>query len=114
MAAAQEDPVTLFVGGRKGVRQPDGFRMCPLGIQFYASRPIARYKLLDFNISVAGNGHKSGKIRCCGAVVHCRRDAKENCYRIWVKFLDLPKSKERQLHCVAKSARLLCPFCENF
>jgi hypothetical protein len=112
--AAARKPVTVVLGNRKSVRQPDGFRICPLGIQFYSTKPIARFKLLDFQISMSRNGDGSGKIHCCGAVVHCRRDSRKGCYRIWVKFLDLPKSKEKQIQCAAKSARLLCPYCENF
>ncbi|MFH0953928.1 MAG: hypothetical protein V1873_06330 [Verrucomicrobiota bacterium] len=113
-STSRKKPVTVVVDRRKTIPQPDGFRVCPLGIQFYSTKPLARFKLLSFNISVSGNGKGSGRISCCGAVVHCLRDAKKGCYRIWVKFLDLPKSKEKQIRCVAKSSRLLCPYCENF
>jgi len=88
--------------------------VCPLGLQFYSSKRLARFKILDFQMTVSGNGSGDGAIHCCGVVVHCRRDTKHRCYRIWVKFLDLPKSKERQIHCFAKSSKLLCPYCENF
>ncbi len=112
--AKKPDPVTVVVGRGQGIRQPDTFRVCPLGIQLYSKKSIPEFELLEFNIDVPGNNGTPEAIKCTGVVVHCRPEKESPLYRVWVKFLDLPESERSRIQCVAKHSKFLCPYCENF
>jgi hypothetical protein len=95
----QSKPVTVVLDERESVKQPNNFRVCPLGIQLYSPRPLPEFEILEFKISIPGaNGSK----------------CEPSLYRIWVKFLDLPEAKRSRLECLSKTAKLTCPYCENF
>lgn len=111
--AVQKQPVTLFTGKKSAVAQPDGFRVCPMGMQFYSKRKMKEFELLEFTIDAPTKKGVPQSIACTGVVVHCRRD-KNSMYRIWVKFLDLPEDARKEIECVSKKSKLLCPYCENF
>jgi len=111
--AAQKTPVTVFTGKKNAVAQPDGFRVCPMGVQLYSKRRIKEYELLEFTMDAPSANGRSKKITCTGVVVHCQPD-KKSMYRVWVKFLDLPEDARKQVECVSKKSKLLCPYCENF
>lgn len=116
-SVSQQQPVTVVVGDRKkGIRQPDTFRVCPLGLQFYSQKKLPEFELVEFKIDIPGpNGSKrTEKITCTGVVVHCRMDKETSLYRVWIKFIDLPDSKRNRIRCVAKDSSFLCPYCENF
>ena len=111
----QSKPVTVVLDERESVKQPGNFRVCPLGIQLYSPKPLPEFEVLEFKISIPGsNGSKSEDIQCTGVVVRCAKDSDPSLYRIWVKFLDLPEAKMNRLECLAKTAKLKCPYCENF
>jgi hypothetical protein len=108
-------PVTVVLGEREHVKQPNNFRVCPLGIQLYSPREFSEFTILEFTISIpGGNGSENEDIRCTGAVVRCAKDSDQSLYRVWVKFLDLPDAKRNRLECLSKTAKLKCPYCENF
>ncbi|OQA24328.1 MAG: hypothetical protein BWY59_02243 [Verrucomicrobia bacterium ADurb.Bin345] len=111
-----QQPVTVVVGGQKtGVKQPETFRVCPLGIQFYSKKSMPEFELIEFRIEVPGkNGSGPEQVTCTGVVVHSRLDKETQLYRVWIKFIDLPESKRDRIHCVAKESSFLCPYCENF
>jgi hypothetical protein len=111
----ESKPVTVVLGERESVKQPRDFRVCPLGIQLYSPKPLPEFEVLEFKISIPGaKGSKAEDIQCTGVVVHCAKDGDPSLYRIWVKFLDLPEAKKNQLECLSKTAKLKCPYCENF
>ncbi len=109
----KDKPVTVIQQGRKPLEQPRNFRVCPLGIQLYSARKMPEFELIDFKIEVPGGNGKAKTISCSGVVVRCAAERK-SLYRVWVKFLDLPESARKRIRCVAKTGRLLCPYCENF
>ena len=107
--------VTVVLEEGEYVKQPHNFRVCPLGIQLYSPRKFPDFEMLEFTISVPGrNGGKKETIRCTGAVVCCAKDSNPFLYRVWVKFLDLPEAERSRLECLSKTAKLKCPYCENF
>jgi hypothetical protein len=111
----QSKPVTVVLGEREPVKQPDNFRVCPLGIQLYSPKKLPEFEILEFAISIpSNNGKKNEDIQCTGVVVRCAKDSDPSLYRIWVKFLDLPEDKRNRLQCLSKTAKLTCPYCENF
>lgn len=111
----QNKPVTVVLDEHESIKQPDNFRVCPLGIQLYSPKPLPEFEILEFKISIpATGGAKAEDIQCMGVVVRCAKDGDPSCYRIWVKFLDLPEAKRSRLECLSKIAKLTCPYCENF
>ena len=112
---SERPPVTLVLSESEEVRQPDTFRVCPLGIQFYSPHPLPEFEILEFAIRVPNGRKKAEEITCTGVVVHCRKgENNAGNYRIWVKFMDLPEAHRKRIKCVASSSELLCPYCENF
>jgi hypothetical protein len=111
----QDRPVTVVLGEHEHVKQPSNFRVCPLGIQLYSPRKFPEFGVLEFTIRIPGrDGEKSEDIQCTGVVVRCAKDNDVSLYRIWVKFLDLPEAKRNRIKCLSKTAKLKCPYCENF
>jgi len=111
----QDRPVTLVLGEREFVKQPNNFRVCPLGIQLYSPKKIPEFEILELKISISDRYvGKNKDIQCSGVVVRCARHGDRSLYRIWVKFLDLPQAKRNQLECLSKTEKLKCPYCENF
>ena len=107
-------PASVFVCDDHPVEQPEGFRVCPLGLQFYSPREIQEFQMMEFRLAVPGNGRTPEDIHCSGIVVHCKPLEDRAMFRVWIKFLDLPESKRDQIRCVAKAGKHLCPYCENF
>ena len=107
--------VTVVIDERESFKQPENFRVCPLGVQLYSPRPLPEFEILEFNISIPSKrGGQKEDIQCTGVVVRCAKDGDPSLYRIWVKFLDLPEEKRSQLECLSKTSRLTCPYCMNF
>jgi hypothetical protein len=114
-ASTQDRPVTVFVGEQDRMKQPEGFRLCPLGVQFYSTHKIAEFELMEFKVQVPGNGkRKRSEIMATGVVVNCKPEKGNARFRVWIKFLDLPEADKDRIECVAKSGKHLCPYCENF
>jgi hypothetical protein len=114
-AGLQGKSVTLFLDERESVKQPNDFRVCPLGIQLSSPKPLPEFEILEFKISIPGaKGGQDEDIQCTGVVVRCAKDGSPSLYRVWVKFLDLPEDKKKRLECVSKTAKLTCPYCENY
>ena len=112
--ATTDDEVLVFMGNRaKSVAQPKTFHLCPLGCQFYSEKRLKSFDILEFSIDVPGQGRRLTKQRCTGAVVRCQREEK-NLYRVWLHFLDLPKTSREHIRCVSKNGKYLCDYCENF
>jgi hypothetical protein len=113
---SRRTPVTLVLSEQEQVPQPDSFRVCALGVQFYSPRPFPEFEVLDFVIRIPDGNKRPENVGCTGVVVHCRKSelADAGKYRIWVKFLDLPETKIKRLKCISRLARLQCPYCENF
>jgi hypothetical protein len=109
-------PVTVVLSDRETIRQPDSFRACPLGIQFYSPRPLPEFEVLEFVIAVPNGAKASKDIECSGVVVHCRKSEQKgsDSYRIWVKFIDLAETHRKRIQCMARTSDSLCPYCENF
>jgi hypothetical protein len=114
-STSAQQPVTVLVGSqKKGVKQPDTFRVCPLGIQLYSRKNLPEFELIEFRIQIPGKNGASEDVACTGVVVHSRLDKETQLYRVWIKFIDLPESKRNRIQCVAKESSFLCPYCENF
>lgn len=108
--------VTVFVGAGNGVAQPDTFRCCPLGVQFYADRELPTYEVLEIEIQApSGNGASLPvPLKCSGVIVHCQKDLRGDRHRVWLMFLDIAEDARRQLQCFGKTGDFLCPHCENY
>jgi hypothetical protein len=113
--ASPKEPVTVVLNGVESVRQPACFRLCPLGLQFYAPKDIPQFELVELNVHIPGkNGSPEEDVVCSGVVVHSQADKESGLFRVWVKFVDLPDEKRKRLQCVAENSDFLCPYCENF
>ncbi len=115
MTAKTDDGVVVYLGDDEAIAQPDTFRCCPLGVQFYSQSSVAEYELLECRFAVPGANGNQTEIQCIGLVVQCCEPLNgDKLYRIWVKFLDLPDDSLQHIRQLARSQRLICPFCENF
>ena len=106
--------VTVIVDQQPSHPQPTTFNLCPLGIQFYSSKPMEEFHLLELDVDVSDEHGNSRKITCKGAVVRCQREPEPDRYRIWLKFIDLPEGARESIRCAAKDGQHLCSYCENF
>lgn len=108
--------VTVYVGKNEGVSQPESFRCCPLGLQFYSRTELPAYETVEFRLQAPKDAAFAfkGPMTCTGVVVHCQKDIPHDRYRVWLLFVDLPEDVRSQLTCLGKSGDLLCPYCENF
>jgi len=107
-------PVMLFTGGENAVEQPQGFRVCPLGVQFYSPQEMAECTIHECELALPTEDEGTERIRCCGIIAACHRDGDHSMYRIWMKFLDLPDKARDRIECMVQSTEFLCPYCENF
>jgi hypothetical protein len=106
--------VTVYMGDRgAGIAQPQDFRLCPLGCQFYSSRKIREFDILEFAIDLP-SGKKQRRHTCTGAVVRCEKERDQDLYRVWLHFLDMPKASRQHLRCMAKKGDYLCQNCAMF
>ncbi|MFH0909502.1 MAG: PilZ domain-containing protein [bacterium] len=104
--------VMVFLGAKDCIKQPQTFRLCPLGLQFYSPKRLNEFDLMEFTIDVPDKGHRTRTQKCIGAVVRCQREEKN--YRVWVKFIDLPRTASENIRCISKKGNHLCCYCENF
>ena len=110
----QEAGIAIVVGDKGDVhREPKTFRLCPLGCQFYSSRRLRAFDLMECRIDVPGRGRTSNRRTCTAAVVRCEREDK-NLYRVWLQFVDLPKAESERIRCISKNGKHLCSYCENY
>ena len=87
------EPVTVVLDGDESVTQPDAFRVCPLGIQFYSPKPLPEFEILEFDISIPGKATAPARRSRAPESWSTAPEKDPPCYRIWVKFLDLPEAK---------------------
>lgn len=108
------EAVSVVMDNGEIMPQPDHFRVCPLGMQFYSREAVPEYVLLDLKITVLDADGTSTDLACTGAVVLSRYDPGCDLYRIWVVYVDLDDEKRNVLSCTCKEKNLLCPHCMNF
>ncbi len=110
-------PRSLQVFVDDATSQPSGsepFTLCPLGLQFYSAKPLAEFDLMQFDVDVPPSATEPAeRISCTGAVVRCAKVRDER-YRIWIKFIDLPERARTRIHCASKDGQTLCSYCENY
>lgn len=115
-AEPEKKPIVVHVCGNDNTQPAEDFKMCPLGLQFYSCKPLREFDLFEFNLDLdqAKARKRSVPVKCTGAVVRCEQEKENNRYRVWIQFLDLPKSARGKLECVCKAGKHLCSYCENF
>lgn len=116
-AARRKSPkIVVEVDGKNETQPTETFNLCPLGLQFYTTKKLKPYDLFEFNLDVAGKSRKTSKVpvQCTGAVVRCKKEKADGRYRVWIQFLDLPKTTREKIRCVARDGQHLCAYCENF
>jgi hypothetical protein len=106
--------VEVVLGNGDVMAQPDHFRICPLGIQFYSPSEVPEYVVLDLEIAVSDHDGSVLDLSCTGVVVLSRYESEYGLYRIWVMYVDLDDEKRNILTCTCKEKNLLCPHCMNF
>lgn len=108
--------VLVYCGEGEAVPQPESFRCCPLGLQFYSKRELPTYRVLELQIKVpaAEPGGEETLSDCSGVVVHSQYDSERDLYRTWVMFADLPAETRERFRCMSKESNFLCPHCENY
>ena len=108
--------VLVFRGEEEdGVPQPETFRCCPLGLQFYAKDALPTYRVIELTIDDPGDGTTEAKpVDCSGVVVHSQYDEEKALFRTWVMFVDVPEETRQRFGCLARSSDFLCPHCENY
>lgn len=94
-------------------RQPEGFRCCPLGAQFFSDVELTPYNTVSFRLDDPASG-PGAVIECQGVVVNCVPVADSAEYKIFVYFVDLNAEHQARLSALAKTSGLICPYCENF
>ncbi len=107
-------PVTLVLGARKDVRQPESFRVCPLGMQLCSPHPLPQFEMLSFTIDTADTDNQPKQITCTGFVANCQPEKDSDLYRIWIKWMDLQEEDRQCIQRISKHTEHLCPYCENF
>lgn len=110
---AKRHDVLIIQEDQAPLPQPDTFRCCPLGLQFYSPQELPLYKVLALKVN-APQGTGTPAVDCSGIVVHCQHETPQDRYRVWVLFSDLPEATRKQLKCIANACELKCPHCENF
>lgn len=108
--------ITVHMGDDCAEQSRDSFTLCPLGLQFYSSKPVNEFDLFEFNLggASASRGKTKTPVKCTGAVVRCQEEKESSRYRVWIQFLDLPQETREKLRCVARKGKHLCSYCENF
>ena len=106
--------VLVFSGADATEKQPETFRFCPLGVQFYSREALPEFHQLEMDLKGAEGIELPSGARCEGVVVQSQFDARRGLYRNWILFLDLPEELRRRFHCFAKESGSLCPHCMNF
>lgn len=106
--------VTVIIDHDHQQNQPPTFNLCPLGVQFYAPKPMDEFTLIELDVDAKDDRGQPRKVTCKGAVVRCQREPEPNRYRIWVKFIDVPEGTKECIRCTAKAGQHLCSYCENF
>jgi len=95
--------------------QPETFRFCPLGVQFYSRHRLPEYKQIELQVRGAeGIAGSRKRMRCEGIVVHSQYDRRRKQYRHWILFIEIPDALRNQFRCIARQTGSLCPHCENF
>ncbi len=113
MTPVDDRPVLVYADD-EAVAQPETFKFCPLGVQFYTRKKYDECSIHEFSVDVEGDGRAPERISCSGVVVDCCKSGDGEMYRVWMKFLDLPETASDRIHCLVKSTEFLCPFCENY
>ena len=113
---AAQPPVVVHVCDEAHPQPSNTFHLCPLGLQFYSAKPIREFDLFEFKLDLAGakKGGRKLPVQCTGAVVRCQQEKKGDRYRVWIQFLDLPKSAREKIQCCSRDGKHLCCYCENF
>lgn len=112
-----ETPANVVVSSETGgdpVFQPETFRCCPLGIQFYSREKLTPYRMLEVSLKFPSESAGGEAVKCSGVVVHCRKTLSSDLYRVWVMFSDLSQDIRDKLKCMSHDAQVKCPHCENF
>lgn len=112
--ASGAQTVMVFCGEDESQLQPESFRCCPLGVQFYSPHEIEPYKIMELDLQFPGEGTEALTARCCGVIVQSAFDRAKDMYRVWMMFTDLPPDVQQRLKCVSKKAGTQCPHCENY
>ncbi len=108
------ESVLVFRGEDEAVAQPETFRCCPLGLQFYARDAFPTYRVLDLKVEVPADGGGRTPFDCSGVVVHSEYDEERELFRTWVVFVDVPPEVRQRFDCLARKGGFLCPHCENY
>lgn len=111
-----EKEVLVFLGNQDGTRQPDTFRLCPLGVQLYTANPVEECQLIDLKLSLpTADGESEESVACTGLVAQCLPSQNgKNLFRIWIKFLDLAPETIERIRVLTTDRKFICPFCNNF
>ena len=104
----------VVASGTDSEKQPETFRVCPLGMQLYARKPLPEFQVLDFSIQLGDPENGSFRLSCQGVVVHCRPVKHSKLHRVWVMFENLTEAQKKRLQRFAQDHSFLCPHCENF
>ncbi len=104
----------VVAAGNNTEKQPETFRVCPLGMQLYSRKPLPEFEVLDFSIQLGDSGNSSFQLTCQGVVVHSRPVKHSELHRVWVMFEDLTEAQKQSLKRFSKDHSFQCPHCENF
>ena len=114
MGADSLTNVMVFLDDGQAQAQPQMFRCCPLGLQFYSPRELPLYKLMSMRLQVPDADVPEPGFEAEGIVVHAQYDRKQEMHRIWVMFTNLPEDVAARLKCVSKKTGTQCPHCMNY
>ncbi len=109
-----EHEVLVYCGEEGPESQPETFRFCPLGVQFYSRTQLPQYQQIRMNLDGTPTAPIPAGTQCEGVVVHSQYDRDRRLYRNWILFIDLPEDVRRQFQCFARKSGTVCPHCMNF
>ena len=115
MTGRKAGKVSVRVGGKEQPQNAEGFRMCPLGIQFVTDHRLNAYDLFEFSLDLDELGRKAKvPTQCTGAVVKCRKQPGQEKFKVWIHFLDVPGGAKERIECISKNGKHLCHYCSNY
>ena len=107
--------VDLHIEGQALSVMGDGFRLCPLGVQFRSESPLEPYAEMSINVVLPSDREDmpAPRLNLRGIVVQC--DHLADCeYKVAMYFTDLDQEHYELIREASQCLPTLCPDCNLF
>jgi hypothetical protein len=110
--------VELHVDGRPAPVDGDGFRLCPLGVQFRSQAAVEPYAEMSIDVVLPSDREDlpTRKIKVRGMVVQCDPSGEDgdHQYKVAMYFVDLDNEHYELIREASQCLPTLCPDCNLF